>query len=158
MAAAIHNHSVAKRFRDLEAKLSADFNAAWLSTDGSSYATGKQTELAIPLYLGLVPKEHVTKVLASLVGSIEANDYHVTTGILGTRALYEPSILFVILFYSLAIFCLFYSLFAHCTLIYLSTRILLFFCAGTKLSRHTTAWTLPSNCWTTRHTLRTGTW
>ena len=141
MAAAIHNHSVAKRFSDLEAKLSADFNAAWLSTDGSSYATGKQTELAIPLYLGLVPKEHVTKVLASLVGSIEANDYHVTTGILGTRALYETFHSFCYLFYS-----------------FVCSSILLFFCAGTKLSRHTTAWTSPSNCWTTRRTLRTGTW
>ena len=89
MSAAVNNQTVAKRFRDLEAKLSADFNTAWLSSDGSSYATGKQTELAIPLYLGIVPKEHVAKVLASLVGSIEANDYHVTTGILGTRALYE---------------------------------------------------------------------
>jgi alpha-L-rhamnosidase len=89
MALAVGNMTIAKRFSDLERKLSTEFNTAWLSDDGSSYATGKQTELAIPLYLGIVPKEHFGKVLASLIRSIEAAGFHVTTGILGTRALYE---------------------------------------------------------------------
>jgi alpha-L-rhamnosidase len=54
-----------------------------------SYASGLQTELSLPLFLRIAPTGQEAAVLDSLISDIIAHDYHVTTGIIGTRALYE---------------------------------------------------------------------
>jgi len=89
MAGAVNDTATAARMRALAAALAIEFNASFLTSDQSNYGSGLQTENAIALWLGLVPAAAQPKVLASLVASIVENKHHVTTGILGTRSLYE---------------------------------------------------------------------
>lgn len=49
-----------------------------------------QTSFALPLYLGMVPEDQKEKTINYLIDSVVKNhDYHVDTGILGTRYLFE---------------------------------------------------------------------
>lgn len=65
------------------------FNAALLDTKTGKYDIGTQACQAIPLALGLVPEEHKAKVLDVLIKDIEAHNYHLTTGIFGTKYLFQ---------------------------------------------------------------------
>ena len=87
MAEAVGNSSVHQHFSQLSEDLATQFNAAWLRN--GSYASGLQTELALPLFLDIVPEAQQQAVLETLVRDIENHDKHVTTGIIGTRAIYE---------------------------------------------------------------------
>ena len=88
MADAIGNTTVAARFRSLRFTLGKTFNQKWLR-NGTTYASGLQTELALPLWLGIVPPEARDNVTEALLVYLAAHDWHVTTGIVGTRALFE---------------------------------------------------------------------
>lgn len=87
MAAAIGESTTAQKYRSLSAETATKFNALWLRN--SSYGAGLQTELSLPLWLGIVPKDEVRTVIEALVADIGIHNYHVTSGILGTRATYE---------------------------------------------------------------------
>ena len=87
MATAVGNATVAARLRKLRQSLADTFNQLWLHN--GTYAFGLQTELALPIWLGIVPPEVLPNVSGALVREIEAHDWHVTTGIVGTRALFE---------------------------------------------------------------------
>ena len=87
MAEAVGNSSVHHHFAQLSADLATQFNAAWLHN--GSYASGLQTELALPLFLDIVPQAQQQAVVEALVRQIEHHDKHVTSGIIGTRAIYE---------------------------------------------------------------------
>ena len=87
MANAVGNASVHQHFTQLSAHLATEFNSAWLRN--GSYASGLQTELALPLFLDIVPATQRQAVLEALVRQIIKHDKHVTTGIIGTRAIYE---------------------------------------------------------------------
>ena len=87
MAAAIGNTTVAARVSQLRSSTASAFNAIWLRN--GTYASGRQTELALPLWLGIVPDSARDAVIDNLVREIEAHEWHVTTGIVGTRALFE---------------------------------------------------------------------
>ena len=50
---------------------------------------GCQTDVGTALWLGVVPKALLTSVVDALVKDIQAHDYHITSGILGTRSVYE---------------------------------------------------------------------
>lgn len=50
---------------------------------------GTQCCQAMPLALGLVPEDMKAKVLDVLIKDIEAHDYHLTTGIFGTKYLFK---------------------------------------------------------------------
>jgi alpha-L-rhamnosidase len=49
--------------------------------------SGSQTSYALALYMGLVPKPLVKAAVDNLVKNIEAHDWHLTTGFLGTPPL-----------------------------------------------------------------------
>jgi alpha-L-rhamnosidase len=64
------------------------FDAAFFDPGTARYATGSQTALAIPLWLGLVPEEHRGAVARNLVDDITRRDgRHLATGTMGTPAL-----------------------------------------------------------------------
>ena len=65
------------------------FNAHFLDRTTGTYDTGTQCCQAMPLALGLVPEDMKAKVLDVLIKAIEAHDYHLTTGIFGTKYLFQ---------------------------------------------------------------------
>jgi hypothetical protein len=110
MAAAVGNVNASRQLHTLAASLITDFNTIWLHRNhlqeddagagagagaevkmptNVTYASGKQTELALPLWLGIVPPDNIADIVAALVASIQVHGNHITTGILGTRAVFE---------------------------------------------------------------------
>jgi len=91
VAAAVGNTSVHAHYSAVAQRLTAEFNAAWLRGNSTYSRTphALQTEVSLPLWLGIVPAEAKAAVVDTLVADIKANDYHVTTGLLGTRSVYE---------------------------------------------------------------------
>jgi alpha-L-rhamnosidase len=87
MAGAVGNYTIQKKLELLHDSLAAEFNSIWMHN--SSYASGCQTDLAVPLWLGIVPTNNRAAVVETLVKDIESHGYHTTSGILGTRAQYE---------------------------------------------------------------------
>jgi alpha-L-rhamnosidase len=64
------------------------FDAAFFDPATARYATGSQTALAVPLWLGLVADEHRDAVARNLTDDIERRDgRHLATGTMGTPAL-----------------------------------------------------------------------
>ncbi len=51
--------------------------------------SGCQTDVGTALWLKVVPKALLSSVVEALVKDIQAHDYHITSGILGTRSVYE---------------------------------------------------------------------
>lgn len=70
-------------------RLNRHFNDALLYRETGKYDIGTQCCQAMPLALGLVPEDMKAKVLDVLIKDIEAHDYHLTTGIFGTKYLFE---------------------------------------------------------------------
>ena len=62
-------------------------NDAYLDKETGIYANGSQTELAMPLYWGVVPDEYKAKVAAELNARVVANGYHLDVGVHGCRTL-----------------------------------------------------------------------
>lgn len=68
------------------------FNEIFYHEDTGLYENGTQTSLACALLFDLVEEKNVERVLDNLIKNIEENDYHVTTGNLGTRILFDTLI------------------------------------------------------------------
>ncbi len=64
-------------------------NSKLLDRKTGKYDIGTQCCQAMPLALGLVPEDMKSKVLDVLIRDIEAHDYHLTTGIFGTKYLFQ---------------------------------------------------------------------
>lgn len=69
----------------LAATIRAAFNAKFYEAETGSYANGSQTALSCAVYQKLVEEENIPKVIENLVKSIEARDWHLDAGILGTK-------------------------------------------------------------------------
>ncbi|MBI1334512.1 MAG: Bacterial alpha-L-rhamnosidase [Armatimonadetes bacterium] len=65
------------------------FNNHFLDSERGKYDIGTQCCQAMPLALGLVPEDMKSKVLDVLLKDIKAHDDHLTTGIFGTKYLFE---------------------------------------------------------------------
>lgn len=78
----------AAHYSELAAEIKAAFNQEFLNEDTNQYATGSQTSNAIPLYMGMVPKDKVDAVMKNLIDNIvTTRKGHLFTGMLGTNAL-----------------------------------------------------------------------
>ncbi|WP_040841296.1 family 78 glycoside hydrolase catalytic domain [Nocardia brevicatena] len=87
-AEVIGNTADATRYRELADCIRNAFNAEFFDESTGQYATGSQTALAMPLWLGLVPDEHRQLVGERLVQRIvESDNGHLATGTMGTAAL-----------------------------------------------------------------------
>ncbi|TDD65088.1 hydrolase [Jiangella aurantiaca] len=82
----------AARLRAAADGLKARLNETFLDIARGLYRTARdpgyrQTSNAVPLAFGLVPPEHVQAVVDNLVADVEARDWHLNTGCLGTSVL-----------------------------------------------------------------------
>jgi alpha-L-rhamnosidase len=97
IAEALQEREDAHTFLKLSDEIKASFNKAFLSEDGYSTLqttsiekAASQTSNVLPLYLGLVPEDSLRLVLKKLLESlVRQQDYHLDTGILGTRYLLD---------------------------------------------------------------------
>ena len=75
------------KYSNLATKIKDAFNAKYFNAATGIYGTGIQTELSVPLYLGLVPSGKEPLVAANLAKRIEADSNKLDVGLLGTKAI-----------------------------------------------------------------------
>ena len=87
-AAVVFNEKTdAVQYRALADKIKDAINERFLDPEKGVYCSGNQTELAMPLYWGVVPDEYKDKVALALSKKVESNGFHLDVGLLGTKAL-----------------------------------------------------------------------
>ena len=74
-------------YESLATKIKNAFNAKYFRAEKAIYGEGLQTELSAPLFWGLVPNESKQKVAANLAKRVEADQFHLDVGLLGTKAI-----------------------------------------------------------------------
>jgi alpha-L-rhamnosidase len=77
----------AEHYFKLAEKIKKIFNEQFFNQTTFLYCRGTQTELAGPLYWGLVPDEFKQKVADNLYKKVEETNFHLDVGLLGTKAL-----------------------------------------------------------------------
>jgi len=85
MAGAIGNKDDESYYAELSENIKKTLNERFFKKDTGNYAGGAQAANAFVLFLEIVPKEYVAKVVENLVDDIKKQDYHLTTGPQGTR-------------------------------------------------------------------------
>ena len=75
------------KYTALAERIKNAFNDKFLDKTTGIYEQGMQTELAMPLYWGLVPDDMKSKVAANLAKKVAADGNHLNVGLLGTKAL-----------------------------------------------------------------------
>ncbi|WBL24658.1 alpha-L-rhamnosidase [Zunongwangia sp. HGR-M22] len=78
-----------EKYTALTEEIRAAFNDQFYNAEKGSYDTGSQFSNAVPIYMNIVQPENKEKVLKSLMDTIKANDYRLTTGDVGNRYLYQ---------------------------------------------------------------------
>ena len=99
MAGAVGDTKTQSRLTALVASTVKEFHAAWLSHKSSDprlwwaadrrIGNGGQTDIGTALWLDVVPPADKSAVVEALVKDIQKHGYHTTSGILGTRSVYE---------------------------------------------------------------------
>ena len=79
----------AAKFEALQAAVYKAFNQRFYRPQEHSYGSGSQTALAMPLYVGLVPKAEEQAVFERLVATVCQNDTALTAGDIGHRYLLQ---------------------------------------------------------------------
>ncbi|WP_374951958.1 family 78 glycoside hydrolase catalytic domain [Mucilaginibacter sp.] len=75
------------KYVTLAAKIKNAFNAKYLNQQTGNYNTGLQTELAVPLYWGLVPDNFKSRIAKRLADRVTTDNFHLDVGVLGGRAI-----------------------------------------------------------------------
>ncbi len=76
-----------EKYARLASDIKQAFNDKFLNEATGIYAEGHQTELSVPLYWDLVPDELRSKVAANLAKQVEADNFHLDVGLLGSKAI-----------------------------------------------------------------------
>lgn len=76
-----------EHYTRLAKKIRHAINKKFLNTKTGIYCSGSQTELATPLYWGVVPEKLKSKVAENLYERVKEDNFHIDTGILGAKAL-----------------------------------------------------------------------
>ena len=71
----------------LAEKIKAAFNSKYFHSETGLYGTGIQTELSVPLYLGLVPDKDRALVANNLAKRVVSDSNRLDVGLLGTKAI-----------------------------------------------------------------------
>lgn len=74
-------------YSNLAEKIKNAINIKFLNPATGIYANGLQTEQAAPLFWGVVPEEIKSSVANQLAKRVEADNFHLDVGLLGTKAL-----------------------------------------------------------------------
>lgn len=77
----------AAKYTVLAAKIKTAFNDKYLDKQTGNYNKGLQTELAAPLYWGLVPDTYKARTAQLLAKRVEADNFHLDVGVLGGKAI-----------------------------------------------------------------------
>ncbi|HEV7333874.1 MAG TPA: glycoside hydrolase family 78 protein [Flavisolibacter sp.] len=77
----------ATKYSQLAEKIRAVFNKKYFDPASGLYGKGIQTELSVPLHLGLVPKQYEAIVAANLAKRIQADGNQLDVGLLGTKSI-----------------------------------------------------------------------
>jgi alpha-L-rhamnosidase len=83
MAQAIGREDDAKRYSDTYANIRTAFQKTYIHDDGT-VGNGTQTSYVLALHMNLVPPALEAAAITNLVNNIEAHNWHLTTGFLGT--------------------------------------------------------------------------
>ena len=83
MAHAIGKEAEAKRYDELVENIRSAFEKAYIK-DGGTVGTGTQTSYVVALYTKMAPEALEHLLVDKLVKDIEAHDWHLSTGFLGT--------------------------------------------------------------------------
>lgn len=87
-SALLFNYSDDARYYSvLSERIKNAINRVFLDENTGIYATGTQTELAMPLYWNIVPEEYRKIVATRLNERVVKNNYHLDVGLLGSKAL-----------------------------------------------------------------------
>jgi alpha-L-rhamnosidase len=78
-----------QRYTEQARAISSAFNRHYLNAKGDGFGANNQAANAFALFLGLVPEQNVSRVLASLERDVQQHDFHLTTGNLCTKYLLE---------------------------------------------------------------------
>ncbi len=87
VAKLFNNHSDYEKYSSLAEKIKKSINNKFLNIDTGVYASGLQTEYAVPLYWGVVPENLVAKVAENLANKVISDDCHMDVGLLGAKAI-----------------------------------------------------------------------
>ncbi|HEY3973863.1 MAG TPA: family 78 glycoside hydrolase catalytic domain [Candidatus Sulfotelmatobacter sp.] len=83
MAHGLGKDADARRYDDLAQNIRVAFQKAYITEDGG-VGTGTQTSYVVALYTGMAPKPLEPLLVKRLVDDIEARNWHLSTGFLGT--------------------------------------------------------------------------
>lgn len=76
-------------YRVLARDIAAAFHARLFSAETARYGSGSQCSYAVPLFLGIVPAEYETAVVANLVRAVHEKGGRLSTGDVGNRYLFQ---------------------------------------------------------------------
>lgn len=76
-------------YKNLADKTADAFNKKYWNEETGGYASNNQACNAFALFLGLVDKDRIPRVVGNLVADVKKHDYHLTTGNLCTKYLLE---------------------------------------------------------------------
>ena len=83
MARVLNRPQDEKKYGDLFGQIRSAFEKEYVQPDGA-VGTASQTSDVLALHMNLVPEDRRTVVVDKLVADIQAHDWHLTTGFLGT--------------------------------------------------------------------------
>jgi alpha-L-rhamnosidase len=72
-------------FENLSEKIREGYRNRFYDEDTDEWGNGSQTSLAGTLYHGLADSSEVEEILAQLLKDLQDNDYHLDTGVVGTK-------------------------------------------------------------------------
>lgn len=87
IANVLDNRTDAKAYRERAEYVNDAFNDRYFDSEEGVYGPGTQSSYAVPLFLGMVPKEAVDLVAKNLAEKVRADGGKLKTGFLGTRPL-----------------------------------------------------------------------
>jgi alpha-L-rhamnosidase len=88
LAGALKKNEDQQKYAALYGQIGQKFHAAFYNPAVKGYADGGQSANVLALSIDAVPATLKTEVVNSLLSNIEQNTYHLTTGILGAKALF----------------------------------------------------------------------
>lgn len=87
IAALLGRDDDASKYRRLAGEIRAAFNTHFYDPQTKQYAGGTQTALSCALYFDMVEETNKSAVVSNLVANVQARQYHLDCGILGTKYL-----------------------------------------------------------------------
>lgn len=85
MAQALHKDEDTLYFRNLSQQIRKGYRARFYDKESGSWGNGSQTALSGTLYHGLAGPSEEQYLVQKLVADLEANGYHLETGVVGTK-------------------------------------------------------------------------